>query len=217
MSFRGLVSGFKFKQLLNGLKPVSIFVWRNKGKKTVLKSLHPFGNGYLEMGIFHFLFPKCRYRTGIGVGLLLRCPNNLRRSKLAQGICSQGEFRTIWPGCPGARKFSGNSRSLPWRNDKTERRGDGLLAREMAVNVVSDKRGASAKTVQVESHGRTCSEMAETQPVFDRIKARTSFGFAEAPPSRPCPSKGDRLTWRSTQSGLWLCTRLAVYLKRCFR
>ena len=33
------------------------------------------------------------------------------------------------------------------------------------------------------------------------------IGFAEAPPSRPCPSKGNGLTWHSTQSGLWLCAR----------
>ena len=44
---------------------------------------------------------------------------------------------------------------------------------------------ASAKTVQVESHSRTCSEMAETQPVFDGIK-----------------SSANRM---QRQSKLWLC------------
>ena len=45
-------------------------------------------------------------------------------------------------------------------------------------------------------------------------QSSSKVGFAEAPPSRPCPSKGNGLTWHSTQSGLWLCARLALSLHR---
>ena len=46
-------------------------------------------------------------------------------------------------------------------------------------------------------------------------QSSSKVGFAEAPPSRPCPSKGNGLTWHSTQSGLWLCARLALSLLLC--
>ena len=42
---------------------------------------------------------------------------------------------------------------------------------------------ASAKTVPVESHGRICSEISETQPFLDAVKAQTSLTLIPPRPS----------------------------------
>ena len=65
-------------------------------------------------------------------------------------------------------------------------------------------------------NGRNAARFRCNQTARFRCNQSSSkVGFAEAPPSRPCPSKGNGLTWHSTQSGLWLCARLALSLLLC--
>ncbi len=41
-------------------------------------------------------------------------------------------------------------------------------------------------------------------------------GLRRSPSVSAMPKRGDGLAWRSTYSGLWLCTRFAQSLLRCF-
>ena len=103
---------------------------------------------------------------------------------------SDDRFGFIWYGC-----------WMRWHSELSFGTMEALALRSAcAIAAALQRRLASPKPLRL-GHAQA------REAAWHGARLNRGCGCAEAPPSRPCPSKGNGLTWHSTQSGLWLCAR----------
>ena len=120
---------------------------------------------------------------------------------------SDERFGFIWYGC-----------WMRWHSELSFGTMEAWLCARLALSLLLCSedwlRRSPCASVMLKQGKRLDMALDSIGAVASPRQSSSKVGFAEAPPSRPCPSKGNGLTWHSTQSGLWLCARLALSLHR---